>query len=147
MQVAGGLQRPSRNRRLFSASEISTEAWICIQIQAFGKPTDVAQCIAVAGVGAPDANEIVIAVEASPINQHTTWIICLTARGTVYSGKRFLTKTTKFITGRFHRIVREDLLTDSQTGLCHQSEVAVMKRSGKQKTGWREGSPIHNSNG
>jgi len=30
-----------------------------IQIHAFGKPTDVAQCVDIADVRAPDANEVV----------------------------------------------------------------------------------------
>jgi NADPH:quinone reductase-like Zn-dependent oxidoreductase len=46
-----------------------------IQIQAFGKPTDVAQCVDIADVGAPDANEVVVALEASPINQYDLLMI------------------------------------------------------------------------
>jgi NADPH:quinone reductase-like Zn-dependent oxidoreductase len=41
-----------------------------IQIRAFGKPADVARCVDVADVGAPGEDEIVVAVEASPINQY-----------------------------------------------------------------------------
>jgi hypothetical protein len=37
-----------------------------IQIQAFGRPTDVAQCADIIDVGATDANEVVITLEASP---------------------------------------------------------------------------------
>src|SRR3981081_2377063 len=40
-----------------------------VQIATFGKPAEVAQCVDVDDVTAPGANEIVIAVEASPINQ------------------------------------------------------------------------------
>ncbi len=39
-----------------------------IQIQAFGKPTEVARCVDIAEVGAPSAPEVVLAVEATPIN-------------------------------------------------------------------------------
>ena len=46
-----------------------------IQIQAFGKPTDVAQCVDIADVGAPDTNEVVVALEASPINQYDLLMI------------------------------------------------------------------------
>jgi NADPH:quinone reductase-like Zn-dependent oxidoreductase len=46
-----------------------------IQIQAFGKPADVAQCVDIAEVGAPDANEVVVALEASPINQYDLLMI------------------------------------------------------------------------
>jgi NADPH:quinone reductase-like Zn-dependent oxidoreductase len=46
-----------------------------IQIQAFGKPTDVAQCVDIPDVGAPDANEVVVALEASPINQYDLLMI------------------------------------------------------------------------
>ncbi len=46
-----------------------------IQIQAFGNPTHVAQCTDIADVGAPDVNEVVIAVEASPINPYDLMMI------------------------------------------------------------------------
>ncbi len=46
-----------------------------VQIATFGKPADVAQCVEVADVSAPSANEIVIAVEASPINQYDLLMI------------------------------------------------------------------------
>jgi len=46
-----------------------------IQIQAFGKPIDVAQCVDIADVGAPEANEVVIALQASPINQYDLLMI------------------------------------------------------------------------
>ena len=46
-----------------------------IEIQAFGKPIDVARCVEIAEVGAPGANEVVIAVEASPINQYDLLMI------------------------------------------------------------------------
>ena len=39
-----------------------------IQIQSFGKPTEVARCVDVPEVGAPGANEVVLEVEATPIN-------------------------------------------------------------------------------
>jgi len=39
-----------------------------IQIQSFGKPTEVARCVDVPDVGAPGANEAVLEVEATPIN-------------------------------------------------------------------------------
>jgi NADPH:quinone reductase-like Zn-dependent oxidoreductase len=46
-----------------------------IQIQAFGNPIDVARCVDLADVGAPDANEVVVALEASPINQYDLLMI------------------------------------------------------------------------
>jgi NADPH:quinone reductase-like Zn-dependent oxidoreductase len=46
-----------------------------IQIQTFGKPTDVAQCVDIADVGAPEANEVVVALQASPINQYDLLMI------------------------------------------------------------------------
>src|SRR6266403_1501646 len=46
-----------------------------IQIQAFGKPADVAQYVDIADVGAPDTNEVVVALEASPINQYDLLMI------------------------------------------------------------------------
>ena len=39
-----------------------------VQIVAFGKPTEVLQVADVPDVGAPGPNEVVIALEASPIN-------------------------------------------------------------------------------
>lgn len=39
-----------------------------LQIEAFGKPADVVKLVDVPDVGAPAANEVVIALEASPIN-------------------------------------------------------------------------------
>jgi NADPH:quinone reductase-like Zn-dependent oxidoreductase len=41
-----------------------------VQIATFGKPLDVARCVDVTDVGPPGSNEVVIAVEASPINQY-----------------------------------------------------------------------------
>jgi len=38
-----------------------------IQIQAFGKPTGVAQCVDIADVRAPDANEVVVALDPNGI--------------------------------------------------------------------------------
>jgi NADPH:quinone reductase-like Zn-dependent oxidoreductase len=46
-----------------------------IQIKEFGNPTDVARCVDIADVGAPGANEVVIAVEASPINPYDLMLI------------------------------------------------------------------------
>jgi NADPH:quinone reductase-like Zn-dependent oxidoreductase len=46
-----------------------------IQIATFGKPADVAQCVNAADVGAPGKNEVVLAVEASPINQYDLLMI------------------------------------------------------------------------
>ena len=39
-----------------------------LQLQAFGKPVDVVKLVDVADVGSPSGNEVVIALEASPIN-------------------------------------------------------------------------------
>ena len=41
-----------------------------IQIEAFGNPAEVLKIIDVPDVGAPRAGEVVIALEASPINQY-----------------------------------------------------------------------------
>ncbi len=41
-----------------------------IQIEAFGNPTEVVDAVEVPDVGAPAAGEVVIALEASPINQY-----------------------------------------------------------------------------
>jgi NADPH:quinone reductase-like Zn-dependent oxidoreductase len=46
-----------------------------IQIARFGKPADVLQAADVPDVGAPAAGEVVIAVEASPINQYDLLMI------------------------------------------------------------------------
>ena len=46
-----------------------------IQIATFGKPAEVAQCVNVDDVSAPGANEVVLAVEASPINQYDLVLI------------------------------------------------------------------------
>ncbi|HEX7789325.1 MAG TPA: zinc-dependent alcohol dehydrogenase family protein [Afipia sp.] len=46
-----------------------------IQIAAYGKPTDVARYVDVPDVGSPGANEVVIEVEASPINQYDLLMI------------------------------------------------------------------------
>ena len=41
-----------------------------IQIEAFGNPTEVVKAVDLPDVGAPGAGEVVIAVEASPINPY-----------------------------------------------------------------------------
>ena len=41
-----------------------------IQIETFGSPAEVAKAVDVPDVGAPGAGEVVIALEASPINQY-----------------------------------------------------------------------------
>ena len=46
-----------------------------IQIEAFGTPAEVLNVVNVPGVGAPDTGEVVIAVEASPINQYDLLMI------------------------------------------------------------------------
>jgi NADPH:quinone reductase-like Zn-dependent oxidoreductase len=46
-----------------------------IQIERFGRPSDVLQVADVPDVGAPAAGEVVIAVEASPINQYDLLMI------------------------------------------------------------------------
>jgi NADPH:quinone reductase-like Zn-dependent oxidoreductase len=46
-----------------------------IQITTFGRPVEVAEYVDVADVGAPGENEVVIAVEASPINQYDLLMI------------------------------------------------------------------------
>jgi NADPH:quinone reductase-like Zn-dependent oxidoreductase len=39
-----------------------------IQIEAFGKPVEVVKVVEIPDVGAPGAGEVVLALEASPIN-------------------------------------------------------------------------------
>jgi NADPH:quinone reductase-like Zn-dependent oxidoreductase len=46
-----------------------------IQIERFGKPSDVLQVVDVPDVGAPAVGEVVIAVETSPINQYDLLMI------------------------------------------------------------------------
>lgn len=46
-----------------------------IQIASYGKPSDVAKCVELADVSAPAANEVVIDVEASPVNQYDLLMI------------------------------------------------------------------------
>lgn len=46
-----------------------------IQIETFGSPVEVLKLVDVADVGAPAAGEVVIAVEASPINQYDLLMI------------------------------------------------------------------------
>src|SRR5215813_334488 len=46
-----------------------------IQLQAFGKPADAVKLVEVADVGAPAPDEVVIALEASPINATDLMII------------------------------------------------------------------------
>jgi NADPH:quinone reductase-like Zn-dependent oxidoreductase len=46
-----------------------------IQIEAFGNPAEVVRVVDVPDVGAPSAGEVVIAVEASPINQYDLLMI------------------------------------------------------------------------
>jgi NADPH:quinone reductase-like Zn-dependent oxidoreductase len=41
-----------------------------IQIESFGNPAEVAKAVDIPDVGAPAAGEVVIAVEASPINSY-----------------------------------------------------------------------------
>ena len=40
-----------------------------IQIETFGRPADVLKIVDIPDLGAPAAGEVVIALEASPINQ------------------------------------------------------------------------------
>ncbi len=46
-----------------------------IQIEAFGNPAEVVKVVDVPDVGAPEAGEVVVAVEASPINQYDLLMI------------------------------------------------------------------------
>jgi Alcohol dehydrogenase GroES-like domain len=46
-----------------------------VQIEAFGSPAEVAKVVDVPGVGAPATGEVVITVEASPINQYDLLMI------------------------------------------------------------------------
>src|SRR5207245_9266023 len=46
-----------------------------IQIEAFGNPAEVVKAVDIPDVGAPAAGEVVIALEASPINQYDLLMI------------------------------------------------------------------------
>jgi NADPH:quinone reductase-like Zn-dependent oxidoreductase len=46
-----------------------------IQIEAFGNPAEVVKAVDIPDVGAPAAGEVVITVEASPINQYDLLMI------------------------------------------------------------------------
>ena len=46
-----------------------------IQIEAYGNPDEVVQVVDLPDVGAPAAGEVVIEVEASPINQYDLLLI------------------------------------------------------------------------
>ena len=46
-----------------------------IQMEAFGNPAEVVKAVDIPDVGAPAAAEVVIAVEASPINQYDLLMI------------------------------------------------------------------------
>jgi NADPH:quinone reductase-like Zn-dependent oxidoreductase len=46
-----------------------------IQIETFGNPAEVVKAVDIPDVGAPTAGEVVIAVEASPINQYDLLMI------------------------------------------------------------------------
>jgi NADPH:quinone reductase-like Zn-dependent oxidoreductase len=46
-----------------------------IQIEAFGNPAEVVKAVDIPDVGAPAAGEVVIALEASPINQYDPLMI------------------------------------------------------------------------
>ena len=46
-----------------------------VQIEAYGNPLEVAKAVDVPDVGAPAAGEVVIAVEASPVNQYDLMMI------------------------------------------------------------------------
>jgi NADPH:quinone reductase-like Zn-dependent oxidoreductase len=44
-----------------------------IQIEAFGHPAEVLTAVDISDVGARAAGDVVIALEASPINQYDLW--------------------------------------------------------------------------
>jgi NADPH:quinone reductase-like Zn-dependent oxidoreductase len=46
-----------------------------IQIEAFGNPAEVVKAVDIPDIGAPAAGEVVITVEASPINQYDLLMI------------------------------------------------------------------------
>src|SRR2546427_1883663 len=46
-----------------------------IQIEAFGNPVEVVKAVDLPDVGAPAAGEVVIALEASPVNQYDLLMI------------------------------------------------------------------------
>src|SRR2546429_8756888 len=69
----------SKNCSSPRASDISMSAERAaikaIQIEAFGNPAEVVKAVDIPDVGAPAAAEVVIAVEASPINQYDLLMI------------------------------------------------------------------------
>ena len=46
-----------------------------VQIEAFGNPAEVVKVVDIPDVGAPAAGEVVIALDASPINQYDLLMI------------------------------------------------------------------------
>ena len=46
-----------------------------VQVTQYGKPIDVAKCVEIPNIGDPNANEVIIEVEASPINQYDLLMI------------------------------------------------------------------------
>jgi hypothetical protein len=46
-----------------------------IEIEAFGNPAEVVKAVDIPDIGAPAAGEVVITLEASPINQHDLLMI------------------------------------------------------------------------
>jgi len=49
---------------------VESAAMTAIQIEAFGNLAEVLKAVDIPDVGAPAASEVVIALEASPINQY-----------------------------------------------------------------------------
>jgi NADPH:quinone reductase-like Zn-dependent oxidoreductase len=52
---------------------VESAALTAIQIEAFGHPAEVLTAVDRPAVGAPAAGDVVIALEASPINQYDLW--------------------------------------------------------------------------
>src|SRR5260370_28828953 len=72
--------RPRADRALpHDKPEMSTSveraAMKAVQIEAFGNPADVVKVIDIPDVGAPAAGEVVIALDASPLNQYDLLMI------------------------------------------------------------------------
>ena len=67
---AGGKSMAAPHHELERISTSAERAAMkAIQIEAFGNPAEVVKAVDIPDVGAPAAAEVVIAVEASPINQ------------------------------------------------------------------------------
>src|SRR3984893_4319360 len=75
-RICGGLVSGPADTPMLSQQGIVERAFMkAVQIEAFGSPAEVAKVVDVPDVGAPAAGEVVITLEASPINQYDPLMI------------------------------------------------------------------------